>query len=443
MRNWGLVRRATALRGNRSNEERGADSAAASAASMTIDAVAGAVRDKDVPRGRERTATSVTASSRDLRLDLFRGIALWLIFVDHIPRNVVNWFTLRNYGFSDAAEVFIFISGYTAAFVYGRAMRERGFLVAGVRILKRVWQLYVAHVFLFAIFMAQIAYFQTASNLENPVYAEEVRALDFMQRPDETIIQALLLAFKPAYMDILPLYIMLLLFFAPILWLLQKNATLALALSVLIYAGNWQFGWNLKSYPTGHWFFNPVAWQLLFVFGAWCALGGAERLARVLRSPVMISIALAYLAFAFAIALTWHFPRLAYYVPYWLREWMYPIDKTNLDVLRFLHFSALAAVTVYFVPSNWPGLTSPLLKPAILCGQHSLEIFCLGVFLSFAGHFVIVEFYGGYLMQVIVSLVGIAVMTGVAAMISWYKSLERVSGTARKKPAVDPAGGQA
>src|SRR5262249_30396279 len=77
------------------------------------------------------------APQRDLRLDLFRGIALWLIFLDHIPSNVVSWATIRNFGFSDAAEIFIFISGYTAAFVYGRAMRERGFIIAGARILKR------------------------------------------------------------------------------------------------------------------------------------------------------------------------------------------------------------------------------------------------------------------------------------------------------------------
>ena len=65
---------------------------------------------------------------RDLRLDLFRGLALWLIFLDHIPSNIVSWITIRNYGFSDATEIFVFISGYTAAFVYGRAMRERGFV---------------------------------------------------------------------------------------------------------------------------------------------------------------------------------------------------------------------------------------------------------------------------------------------------------------------------
>src|SRR5437870_12936039 len=100
----------------------------------------------------------VTTTGRDLRLDLFRGIALWLIFLDHIPSNAVSWVTIRNYGFSDATEIFVFISGYTAAFVYGRAMRERGFVLATARVLRRAWQVYAAHIFLFMIYMAEIAY---------------------------------------------------------------------------------------------------------------------------------------------------------------------------------------------------------------------------------------------------------------------------------------------
>src|SRR5438067_7076623 len=99
--------------------------------------------------------TLPVAGERELRLDLFRGIALWLIFVDHLPTNILTWFTIRNYGFSDAAEIFIFISGYTAAFAYGRAMQEAGFVIASARILRRVWQIYVEHVFLFTIFLAQ------------------------------------------------------------------------------------------------------------------------------------------------------------------------------------------------------------------------------------------------------------------------------------------------
>jgi hypothetical protein len=391
---------------------------------------------------RERlvsVAPTITAE-RDLRLDLFRGIALWLIFLDHIPTNIVNWITIRNYGFSDATEIFIFISGYTAAFVYSKAMHERGLMVAGARILRRAWQIYVAHIFLFAIYMAEIAYVQSSSI--NPVFAEEMGALDFMQHPDETIIQALLLKFKPVHMDVLPLYIVLLLFFPPILWLLQRTATAALGLSVLVYALNWHFSLNLKSYPTGEWYFNPLAWQLLFVFGAWCAIGGAQRLSRVLRSPATTAIAMSFLALSFVVTLTWHFPRLAYYIPRWLGEWMYPIDKTNLDVLRFAHFLALAAITVRFVPSNWPYLKSPILRPAILCGQHSLEIFCLGVFLAFAGHFVMVEFYPGVAMQVLVSVVGVGAMIGIATLISWYKAMERGSGPPKRPLDADLAGGQ-
>src|ERR1700716_772268 len=156
---------------------------------------------------------------RELRLDLCRGLALWLIFIDHLPPNLLTWFTIRNYGFSDATEIFIFISGYTAAFVYGRAMLESGFAIATARILRRVWQIYVAHVFLFTIFLAEISY--VATHFENPLYTEEMGILDFLKQPDVTIVQALLLRFRPVNMDVLPLYIVLMLFLLVILWLVK------------------------------------------------------------------------------------------------------------------------------------------------------------------------------------------------------------------------------
>jgi hypothetical protein len=382
------------------------------------------------------------ATERDLRLDLFRGLALWLIFLDHIPENVVNWFTIRNYGFSDATEIFIFISGYTGAFVYGRAMRERGFVVSSARILRRAWQIYVAHIFLFTIFMAEIAY--VAATFDNPLYAEEMKILDFLKQPDVTIFQALILKFKPVNMDVLPLYIVLLLLFPPMLWALMWQPAIALAGSALLYVLTWNFDWNLPAYPNGVWFFNPFAWQLLFVFGAWCALGGAQRLTPVIRSPIILGIAVAYLLFAFVITLTWYIEPLGRLVPNWLSEWMYPIDKTDLDVLRFAHFLALAVVTIRFVPRDWPWLKSPILQPAIRCGQHSLEIFCLGVFLAFAGQFVISEYSGGPLVQVAISITGIIIMVATANLISWYKVIEGRSPTARvKTPNADLAGGEA
>ena len=386
---------------------------------------------------------AVVTTGRDLRLDLFRGIALWLIFLDHIPSNLVAWGTIRNYGFSDATEIFVFVSGYTAAFVYGKEMRERGFIIAGAHILRRAWQIYVAHVFLFAIYLAEISY--VATSFENPLYAEEMNVLDFLKQPDVTIVQALLLKFKPANMDILPLYIVLLLLFPAALWLLLFRPSLALGASVLLYVLTWHFNWNLPSYPEGHWYFNPFAWQLLFVFGAWCALGGAQRLATVLQSRITLGVAIAYLLFAFVISLTWYLPGVGQYVPHRLEDLIYPIDKVNLDVLRFAHFLALAVVTVRFLPREWPGLKSRWLWPPIVCGQHSLEIFCLGVFLSFAAHFAMVEISGAVWMQFLLSGLGIIIMVAVAGLLTWYKRAEgRSPGSRPKKtPDADLAGGEA
>src|SRR5262245_60748278 len=103
-----------------------------------------AVAARDAAEAAAPAITLPAVSERELRLDLFRGLALWLIFVDHLPNNILAWFTIRNYGFSDATEIFIFISGYTAAFVYGRAMLQSGFVIASGLILRRGRQILAA-----------------------------------------------------------------------------------------------------------------------------------------------------------------------------------------------------------------------------------------------------------------------------------------------------------
>jgi hypothetical protein len=406
---------------------------------VTGSTIAGTAEAK--PRAAAPAISLPAIGERELRLDLFRGLALWLIFIDHLPPSLLTWFTIRNYGFSDATEIFIFISGYTAAFVYGRAMLESGVVIATARILRRVWQIYVAHVFLFTIFLAEISY--VATSFENPLYTEEMGIMDFLKQPDVTIVQALLLRFRPVNMDVLPLYIVLMLALPVILWSMKWKPDLTLALSVLLYAVTWEYDLYFYAYPNGFWAFNPLAWQLLFVFGAWCALGGARRMSRILASPVTMWIAIAYIVAAFYVTLTWYLPQLSHLMPKRLEQWMYPIDKTDLDVLRFTHFLALAALTVRFLPRDWPGLKSPWLRPLILCGSHSLEIFCLGVFLAFAGHFILAEVSGGAAMHALISLSGILIMWGVAWVISWYKRVADKSG-AKTKNAVgnaDMAGG--
>jgi hypothetical protein len=360
--------------------------------------------------------------ARDLRLDFFRGLSLWFIFLDHVPSNTVSWFTVRNFGFSDAAEIFVFISGYTAAFVYAPVMRERGFVIGAARILKRAWQIYVAFVFLSVIYLAEIAY--AASHFQNPLYAEEMGILHFLQTPEVVLLEVLRLRFLLPNVDVLPLYIVLVLAFPPMLWLLLRVPYLALAISLALYLMVKATGWNFSLYPLDRdWFFNPMAWQLLFVTGAWCAVGGAGWLPSLIRSNILAAFLIAYLLFALALSLTWIFPAITPHVPNWLL--IFPLDKTDLSPLRFAHFFALAIMVVRFVPPEAAFLRSIWARPLILCGQHSLEIFCAGVFLSFTAHFMLVEISSRVVMQVFVSLFGILIMVSLAGLMSWYKNLDR------------------
>src|SRR5215813_4115941 len=131
---------------------------------------------------------------RDLRLDLFRGLALWLIFLDHIPSNIVNWLTVRNYGFSDATEIFVFISGYTAVIAYSSMMLREGWLRAAARIWRRVWQLYVAHILLFVVYTAEIAYVSIATDTSAVI--EEFAMMGLGDNPFQAMMQAALLNFR-------------------------------------------------------------------------------------------------------------------------------------------------------------------------------------------------------------------------------------------------------
>ncbi len=160
------------------------------------------------------------------------------------------------------------------------------------------------------------------------------------------------------------------------LWLLLRKADFALLLSVALYALTWELDLYIPAYPSGVWFFNPFAWQLLFVFGA--VVRARRRRAHEPAARLKghaAGFAIAYLVFSASITLTWYVPRFPEWVPRWLESWMYPIDKTNLDVLRFTHFLALASIVVRFIPQDWPALKSKWLRPAILCGQHSLRDF--------------------------------------------------------------------
>lgn len=365
-------------------------------------------------------ASPLIASGRDIRLDLFRGLALWFIFVDHIPTNVVSWLTVRNYGFSDATEIFVFISGYTAVIAYGRMMQREGWLRAAARIWRRVWQLYVAHILLFVAFTAQIVWVSIARDM--PALIEEMELMGLGQNPYQAILQAALLKFRPVNLDVLPLYIVLLAAFPFVLPVVLRRPMAVIGVSLGLYAATCHFDWNLPAYPENKvWYFNPLAWQVVFYVGTACTVLGPQ-LAWLDRFRLPLSIlALLYLLFAAFIALSWHYNPLERLVPAWVSRQIYPIDKTNIDILRFTHFLAVAWLVRVLVPADAAFLRWRVFEPLRRCGEQSLLIFCIGTFLALSAQVIVSQFEESLLSQIVVSIAGIVVMCAAAYIAAWFK----------------------
>lgn len=368
-------------------------------------------------------------SPRDLRLDLFRGLANWAIFLGHIPNTALTWLTTRNYGFSDGADLFVFISGYTATLVFGRMMLKRGFLIGATRLFKRAWQLYVAHVLLFIFYLTAVHYL--AHNFDVSHLMDQFNGATLMEFPVETLTQGLILKFKPLNLDILPLYIVLMGAFPPVLWLMLRHRNWVMLGSIVLYLAARHYGWNFPSYPAGVWYFNPLTWQLLFVFGGWLALGRIAALDFLIQSRIVVGLSIAFLIFALVMTLSAQFPELQRMFPTDMFDAFTPNDKTNLAAYRVLHLASLVLLVIRLLPADWPGLGWPVFRPLIVCGQQSLEVFCVGVFLSFIAHFALEKISDGYFSQLMVGVAGLAIMTSVAYYRSWSKRIDKpVSGGA-------------
>lgn len=369
--------------------------------------------------------------ARDLRLDFFRGLALFFIFIDHIPGNPLAYLTLKSFAFADAAEVFIFISGYTAALVYGRAMLKDGVLLSSLRIWRRVWTLYVAHILIFMAYAAQVAY--AVAQMGSPLFAENLGVGDFLTRADETILRVLTLQFQPTYLDILPLYIALLLVFPACLLLLRRNLWLALALSLGFYIAANIWGINLPAYPSDEgWYFNPAAWQLLFVIAAALGLRASEGKPTPMP-PWLLAGAVAFAAFACVVQLSWVLHDAGLPVPGLLRRLLWPIEKSTLPPLRLLSVLALAVLAGWLVPRGARFMTGRLGWIVVLCGQNSLDVFCLGILLSVLGSIVLTGVSDAWQMVAMVNVAGIGAMIGLALLIAWYDGGGRLP--ARPRPA--------
>jgi hypothetical protein len=383
------------------------------------------------------TSEATTASQpsrRDLRLDFFRGLALIFIFIDHVPGNSLARLTMQAFGLSDAAEAFVLIAGSAAVLAYAGTFERHGMLAGARRIGVRLRELYAAQLLVVAVCASLLAL--AARWFENPVYFEHVNLTPFAYDPLGAIWRSLILYYQLGYINILPLYIVLLTWFPALWWLMRRSPASALGLSMVLWLAA---GWgrlNLPSWPEVYgWYFNPFAWQLLFALGAFAAVKYRQG-ATLSRSRWLIGAASAYVVFGFLVAAPW----LA--LPGWHPPRLIPLDllghisKSSLSAWRLAHILAVAYLIAVLVPAGAAWLRTLPSQWIIHCGRNSLDIFCLGTVLSFLGFIVLLEAGRSWHYQLLVNGVGVGVMLCSALWLSRRKAARTAKPIVPTKPVV-------
>lgn len=360
-------------------------------------------------------------AGRDLRIDTVRGLILLVIFVNHMPGNAVSEFMPHNYGFSDAADIFVLLAGVSAVLAYGKLIDQRGLMVGGLKVGARIWTLYVAHIALFLLVCGVVA--TAIVRTQNPLYLETTNIAPFFGDTVTALLRALALIYQPHYLDILPLYIVLLACFPLIYVAVRMSPLLTLGLSVTLWLAATRFNLNLPNEPgAGGWFFNPFAWQLVFtigvVSGRLLMIGG-----RLPQLPVLDLVALGVLIFAVMVKQSVGNPFGLALLSDWIENLQMGSDKTNLASSRVVHLLALFWLFVRYVPARALFLQSRVAGLLGAMGRHSLEVFCAGVMLSVAGQIVLAEYSFSGAAQLIVTTGGITLLAGLGAFLSWYKSV--------------------
>ena len=349
-----------------------------------------------------------------------------MIFVDHIPDNWIAQWSLRNFALADATEIFVLLAGYAAGIAYVGSYNRNGWLYAGADVLRRTWTLYIAHIFLFVVFSAQVSYSATA--LDRSDYLDEMNLDVLADAPYRAMLEALLLSFQPAYLNILPIYVVMLAMLAPLLPLVRFPVVLG-TLSLTLYALARTLGWNLPSWTGGGWYFNPLAWQFLFIIGV---ILSQHRVA--MPKPRWLVDAAAVLVVIIGLVLNWIvWPSDAVVarVPRFLTQVLLSVDKEGLHPMRLLSILALLWIVIRLVPFDAAWLRRRWAAPFILCGQHSLPVFCVGIFLSFLGRLLMEQEGGWWAMQALVNIAGPMLLLAVGALAGWYRIKAR-----RRTPAL-------
>jgi len=368
---------------------------------------------------------------RDLRVDFFRGLALMTIFINHIPQNRWAAITHQNYGFSDAAELFVALAGFSAVLAYGRYFDRGAFGEGGQSIAARIGTIYFYHIATMVV--VGVVLILVARALENPELLASMK-FDHIAAGDwRAIFGVLALVTQPTYFDILPLYVVLLSVFPLLYMLVRRCLPCALAISGLMWLIT-QFApaFNLPSVDGQGWYFNPFAWQFLLLLGMAAAVqvkrGGPY------RSKLLVSLAIAVLVVSLILRAPWNnWPFHLGSAPSDLGSMSLLASKTTLGPLRLMHIVALGYLLMVLVPPRAAWLKSPAARLISNAGRNSLEVFCLGVALSVVVGLVITVVGRGVLVESLVMTLGLAAL--LAAGTSLARQLHQRNRT-RDKPRV-------
>lgn len=358
---------------------------------------------------------------RDHRIDFVRGMALVWIFWNHIQGSFLNWLTIRNYGLSDATEIFVFISGMAFARAYGShigASRQAPWS-AWSRSIGRVGVIYLTHLHAVAALVGLAVIWGLVSGdmsvLKRLGLDFDFEILHSMSPAVSMSASIATLQLKPENLDILPLYMVLITFAVPALFLVSRRPALAVMTSCGVYLMAHHAGWHLMDRDGRPWVFNPFAWQLVFVLGMVCGLNG-DRIRAIYERRSIRRTAWTIVILGGGLVLSWSVPALHEAIPTVVAQWLYPIDKPNADSLRILHFLALAVLFVSYTRADAPVWQGAGLQAVARIGRQGLPCFAYGVVLSFLASRVLEVAGQAALAQIVVGVLGVVLLWALSGL---------------------------
>jgi hypothetical protein len=367
-----------------------------------------------------QTGQAPTApSQRDTRLDVFRALCLLTIFVNHVPGQYLEYLTTKNFGFSDSAEAFVLISGLSAGLAYGRKFTIGTRLALSLKIWRRAFTLYIAHIMTsiitLAIFAGGALYFGRQDLIG------EINIRPLVDHTEQGFVAMVLLGHQLGYNNILSMYAVVFLLLPGVLWLYGRSPFLLFMASAALWLAAGIFTIvPINFLDEGYWFLNPWSWQFLFVIGMICMMR-ARAGAPVQRHRLLVAMAGGYLMLSlFWVLLSWWGLDFSYGLPAVLTGF----DKTFLSLTRLLHVLALGYLLAVFpVFSRMACLRID--HPLVLIGRHSLPVFIFGTILAMVGQVLLFVTGRDPLWGSLFVLAGIGLHFAYARYLDWIGGLSR------------------